>query len=152
MITYTQFFTDSMAATLSQALSAAGLSFPVTGQVTDAAADDDRIEVRIVGTEEIIPGNLTLRLDGSIDLMLHTADSANAADAQQKAAQVGGVVLEVLRREWRRVPLPHPQPGTDPAYEADPFLVLDLIADPQSVTCEDGAWHFSTDFRAYVQF
>lgn len=152
MITYIQFFSDSMAATLSNALGAAGFTLPVWGQVTDPATDTDRVEVRVNGTEEVIPGNLTTRVDCTVELVLHTADAANADTAQQTAQRVGDVVLEVLRRPWHRVPLPHPQPGTDAEYDAMPFIVLDLLPEAQNMSTEDGAWRFSADFRAYVQF
>ncbi len=57
-MTYTQFYTDSIAMTLADELVRAGIVLPVYGQVNDPEAEQDRIEERCTGTEEIIPGTM----------------------------------------------------------------------------------------------
>ena len=91
MMNYVQFFTDSMAMTLADALSRAGIGLPVYGQVTDPEAEHDRVEVRCNGTEELIPGNYTTRLDCSV-VLLASASANDAAEVEQMAAQVAPVV------------------------------------------------------------
>lgn len=148
---YTQFFTDSMAATLEDALARAGIGLPVYGQVSDPEAEHDRIEVRCNGTEEVIPGNYTVRLDCSV-VLLASASSNDAEEVEQMAAQVAPVVNGVLHRPWRNVPLPDPRPETDAEYEQAPFIVLDLVAEPANVETEGDGYALQLDFRAYVQF
>lgn len=150
-MTYTQFFTDSMAATLADALAHAGISLPVYGQVSDPEAEHDRIEVRCNGTDEVIPGNYTVRLDCSVVLVL-SATAQEAAAVEEVAAAVAPVVNGVLRRPWRNVPLPDPRPETDAEYENAPFIVLDLVAEPANVETEGNGYALQLDFRAYVQF
>lgn len=150
-MTYTQFFTDSMAATLADALAHAGISLPVYGQVSDPEAEHDRVEVRCNGTEEIIPGNYTTRLDCSV-VLLASASANDAAEVEQLAAQVAPVVNGVLRRPWKNTPLLDPRAETDAEYEKAPFIVLDLVAEPANVETDGNSYAMQLDFRAYVQF
>lgn len=150
-MTYTQFFTDSIAATLADALAHAGIGLPVYGQVSDPEAEHDRVEVRCNGTEEIIPGNYTTRLDCSVVLVL-SATALDAATVEDTAAQVGAVVNGVLAGEWKNVPLRDPRPVTDEEYEKAPFIVLDLVAEPQNTELEETCYAMQVGFRAYVQF
>ena len=83
MMNYVQFFTDSMAMTLADALSRAGIGLPVYGQVTDPEAEHDRVEVRCNGTEEIIPGNYTTRLVCSVVLLGSAACWCGEMQAQR---------------------------------------------------------------------
>lgn len=140
-----------MAAVLADALAAAGIHLPVYGQVSDPEAEHDRVEVRCQGTEEVIPGNYTTRLDCSVVLVL-SATAQDAASVEALAAAVGAVVDTVLRRPWRHVPVQDPRPGTDAEYELAPFVVLDLVPEPQTVETGAGAYELRVDFRAYVQF
>lgn len=150
-MTYTQFFTDSIAATLADALAHAGISLPVYGQVSDPEAEHDRVEVRCTGTEEIIPGNYTTRLDCSV-VLLASASANDAAEVEQLAAQVAPVVNGVLHRPWKNTPLADPRPETDAEYEKAPFIVLDLVAEPANVETDGNSYAMQLDFRAYVQF
>ncbi|MBR5887301.1 MAG: hypothetical protein IKZ07_03735 [Akkermansia sp.] len=150
-MTYTQFFTDSIAMTLADALSRAGIGLPVYGQVSDPEAEHDRVEVRCAGTEELIPGNYTTRLDCSV-VLLASASANDAAGVEQMAAQVAPVVNGVLRRPWRHTPLADPRAETDAEYEQAPFIVLDLVPEPANTETEDDSYALQVDFRAYVQF
>ena len=147
-MTYTQFFTDSIAATLADALAHAGIGLPVYGQVSD---QHDRVEVRCNGTEEIIPGNYTTRLDCSV-VLLASASANDAAEVEQLAAQVAPVVNAVLHRPWKNTPLLDPRAETDAEYEKAPFIVLDLVAEPANVETDGNSYAMQLDFRAYVQF
>lgn len=159
---YTQFFTDSIAMTLADALAHAGISLPVYGQVSDPEAEHDRIEVRCTGTEEIIPGNYTTRLDCSV-VLLASASANDAAEVEQLAATVAPVVNEVLHRppaaaygsgvtSWKNTPLADPRAETDAEYEKEPFIVIDLVAEPANVETDGNSYAMQMDFRAYVQF
>ena len=150
-MTYTQFFTDSIAMTLADALAHAGISLPVYGQVSDPEAEHDRVEIRCTGTEEIIPGNYTTRLDCSV-VLLASASANDAAEVEQLAAQVAPVVNEVLHRPWKNTPLADPRAETDAEYEKAPFIVLDLVAEPANVETDGNSYAMQLDFRAYVQF
>ena len=150
-MTYTQFFTDSIAATLADALAHAGISLPVYGQVSDPEAEHDRVEVRCSGTEEIIPGNYTTRLDCSV-VLLASASANDAAEVEQLAATMAPVVNEVLHRPWKNTPLADPRAETDAEYEKAPFIVLDLVAEPANVETDGNSYAMQLDFRAYVQF
>ena len=150
-MTYTQFFTDSMAATLADALAHAGIGLPVYGQVSDPEAEHDRIEVRCNSTEEIIPGNYTTRLDCSV-VLLASASANDAAGVEQMAATVAPVVNGVLQRPWKNTPLLDPRAETDAEYEKAPFIVLDLVAEPANVETDGNSYAMQLDFRAYVQF
>lgn len=150
-MTYTQFFTDSIAATLADALAQAGIDLPVYGQVSDPEAEHDRIEVRCNSTEELIPGNYTTRLDCSV-VLLASASANDAAEVEQLAAQVAPVVNGVLNRPWKRVPLLDPRAETDAEYAKSPFIVLDLVAEPANVETDGNSYAMQMDFRAYVQF
>ena len=150
-MTYTQFFTDSIAATLADALAHAGISLPVYGQVSDPEAEHDRVEVRCNGTEEIIPGNYTTRLDCSV-VLLASASANDAAEVEQLAATVAPVVNGVLHRPWKNTPLLDPRAETDAEYEKAPFIVLDLVAEPANVETDGNSYAMQLDFRAYVQF
>lgn len=148
---YTQFFTDSIAITLEDALAHAGISLPVYGQVSDPEAEHDRVEIRCTGTEEIIPGNYTTRLDCSVVLVV-SASANDAAEVEQLAATVAPVVNEVLHRPWKNTPLADPRTETDAEYEKEPFIVLDLVAEPANVEADGNSYAMQLDFRAYVQF
>lgn len=148
---YTQFFTDSIAATLQGALAHAGISLPVYGQVSDPEEEHDRLEVRCNGAEEIIPGNYTTRLDCSVVLLL-SAGTNTAAEVEQLAADITPVVNGVLRRPWKHTPLADPRPQTDAEYEQNPFIVLDLVPEPANTETEENGYAMQLDFRAYVQF
>lgn len=150
-MTYTQFFTDSIAATLADALAHAGISLPVYGQVSDPEAEHDRVEIRCNGTEEIIPGNYTTRLDCSV-VLLASASANDAAEVEQLAATVAPVVNEVLHRPWKNTPLADPRAETDAEYEKEPFIVLDLVAEPANTETDGNSYAMQLDFRAYVQF
>lgn len=159
---YTQFFTDSIAMTLADALAHAGISLPVYGQVSDPEAEHDRIEVRCTSTEEIIPGNYTTRLDCSV-VLLASASANDAEEVEQMAARVAPVVNDVLNgppaaaygsgvTSWKNVPLLNPRAETDAEYEKAPFIVLDLVAEPANVETDGTSYAMQLDFRAYVQF
>lgn len=148
---YTQFFTDSIAMTLADALSHAGIGLPVYGQVSDPEAEHDRVEMRCSGTEELIPGNYTMRLDCSV-VLLASARANGAEEVEQLAAQVGTVVNGVLKRPWKHVPLADPRAETDAEYEQNPFIVLDLVPEPANVETDGNSYAMQLDFRAYVQF
>lgn len=150
-MTYTQFFTDSIAMTLADALAHAGISLPVYGQVSDPEAEHDRVEVRCNGTEEIIPGNYTTRLDCSV-VLLASASANDAAEVEQLAATVAPVVNEILHRPWKNTPLADPRAETDAEYEKAPFIVLDLVAEPANTETDGTSYAMQLDFRAYVQF
>lgn len=150
-MTYTQFFTDSIAMTLADALEQAGIGLPVYGQVSDPEAEHDRIEVRCSGTEEIIPGNYTTRLDCSVVLVV-SASANDTEDVEELAAQVAPVVNGVLHRPWKHVPLEDPRAETHAEYEKAPFIVLDLVAEPANTETDGNSYAMPLDFRAYVQF
>lgn len=156
-MTYTQFFTDSIAMTLADALEQAGIGLPVYGQVSDPEAEHDRVEVRCSGTEEIIPGNYTTRLDCSVVLVV-SASMNDTEEVEGLAAQVAPVVNGVLRRSWKNIPLqPPPSYGMASAaeleeYNAAPFIVLDLVAEPANMETDGTSYAMQMDFRAYVQF
>lgn len=150
-MTYTQFFTDSLAKTIADALEQEGIALPVYGQVTDPEAEHDRLEVRCAASEEIIPGNYTTRLDCSVVLLV-SASSGNAAEVEHLAAEVVPVVNEVLLRPWKNVPLPNPREEVDSEYEKMPFIVLDLLAEPANTETDGNSYAMHLDFRAYVQF
>ena len=148
---YTQFFTDSMAMTIADALARAGIDLPVYGQVTDPVEEHDRIEVRCESVEELIPGNYTTRLACSVVLLL-SSGSNTAVEVETIAELVGAVVRDVLNRPWRHTPLADPRAETDAEYERDPFIVLDLVPEPANTETDDTAYEMAMDFRAYVQF
>ncbi len=148
---YTQFFTDSIAMTLTDALTHEGIGLPVYGQVSDPEAEHDRIEVRCTSTEEIIPGNYTTRMDCSV-VLLASASANDAAEVKQLAAAVAPVVNEVLHRPWNNTPLADPRAETDAEYEKAPFIVLDLVAEPANTETDGNSYAMQLDFRAYVQF
>lgn len=148
---YTQFFTDSIAATLQDALAHAGIGLPVYGLVNDPEPEHDRIEVRCSGTEELIPGNYTMRLDCSV-VLLASARANDAAEVEQLAADITPVVNGVLRRPWRHTPLADPRPQTDAEYEQNPFIVLALVPEPSDMETDGNSYAMQLDFRAYVQF
>lgn len=150
-MTYTQFFTDSIAMTLADALEQAGIGLPVYGQVSDPEAEHDRVEVRCTGTEEIIPGNYTTRLDCSVVLLV-SASTNDAAEVEQLSARIAPVVNGVLRRPWKNTPLLDPRAETDAEYEKAPFIVLDLVAEPANTETDGNSYAMQLDFRAYVQF
>lgn len=172
-MTYTQFFTDSIAMTLADALEQAGIGLPVYGQVSDPEAEHDRVEVRCTGTEEIIPGNYTTRLDCSVVLLVSASTTA-AEEVEQLAARVAPVVNGVLNRppaaaygsgvptsagayavtgtSWKNVPLRDPRAGTDEEYEKEPFIVLGLVVEPANTETDGSSYAMQLDFRAYVQF
>lgn len=148
---HTQFFTDSLAATLSAALHADAVrDVPVVGQITDPAPEHMRLEVQVLNAEEIIPGNETYRLDGQITLNLAAAQSA--AEIETTLARVSPPVRAALLAPWRRRSLPHPLPGSDPQYEEAPFIVLDLIPNLQAPETDTFGYTAILAFRAYVQF
>lgn len=150
-MTHTQFFTDSIAKEIAASAAAAGLELPVYGQISDAEAEHDRIEVRCESTEEVIPGNYTTRLDCSVVLVLSaTAHSANEIEAL--AADVGECIMRVLGRDWRWAPLADPREESEAEYEAAPFIVLDLVPNPANVEAAGDTYEMRMDFRAYVQF
>ena len=154
---YTQFFTDSFAMMLADALAHAGIGLPVYGQVSDPEAEHDRIEVRCTGTEEMIPGNYTTRLDCSVVLLV-SASANDSEEVEQMAAQVAPVVNGVFHRPWKNTPLPPPPSyGVASAaeleeYNAAPFIVLDLVAEPANTETDGTSYAMQLDFRAYVQF
>ena len=150
-MTYTQFFTDSIAATLADALEQAGISLPVYGQVSDPEEEHDRLEVRCNGAEEIIPGNYTTRLDCSVVLLV-SASANDTEEVEQMAARVAPVVNEVLHRPWKNTPLANPRAEADAEYEKAPFIVLDLVAEPANTETDGNSYAMQMDFRAYVQF
>lgn len=148
---HTQFFTDSLAGVLAAALGAAGISLPVYGQIHDAEAPHNRIEVRCNGVDEIIPGNATARLDGSIVLLLHATVSAK--EAERTAADVAAVLETALAPErWRKYPLPLPPAVQDAEYTAAPFIVLELCTAPAGAETAGQFYALAVDYRAYVQF
>ncbi len=161
-MTYTQFFTDSIAMTLADALAHEGIGLPVYGQVSDPEAEHDRVEVRCNSTEEIIPGNYTTRLDCSVVLLVSA--SANSTEEVEKlAARLTPVVNGVLNRppaaaygsgvtSWKNVPLRDPRAETDAEYEKAPFIVLDLVVEPANTESDGTSYAMQLDFRAYVQF
>ena len=148
---YTQFFTDSIAMTLADALAHAGIGLPVYGQVNAPEAEHDRVEMRCSGMEELIPGNYTMRLDCSVVLLV-SARANDAAEVEQLAAQVGAVVNGVLNRPWKNTPLADPRAEGDAEYEQNPFIVLDLVPEPANVETDGNSYAMQLDFRAYVQF
>ncbi len=156
-MTYTQFFTDSIAATLADALAREGIGLPVYGQVSDPEAEHDRVEVRCTGTEELIPGNYTMRLDCNVVLLV-SASTNDAEEVEQMAARVAPVVNKALNRPWKNTPLPPPPSyGVASAaeleeYNAAPFIVLDLVAEPANTETDGNSYAMQLDFRAYVQF
>ena len=137
--------------TLADALAHAGISLPVYGQVSDPEAEHDRVEIRCTGTEEIIPGNYTTRLDCSV-VLLASASANDAAEVEQLAAAVAPVVNGALHRPWKNTPLADPRAETDAEYEKAPFIVLDLVAEPANVETDGNSYAMQLDFRAYVQF
>lgn len=148
---YTQFFTDSIAMTLADALAHEGICLPVYGQVSDPEAEHDRIEVRCTGTEEIIPGNYTTRLDCSVVLLV-SASANDTEEVERMAARVAPVVNKALNRPWKNTPLADPRAETDAEYEKAPFIVLDLVAEPANTETDGTSYAMQLDFRAYVQF
>ncbi len=149
----TQFFTDAIAAELRPALLEAGITLPVVGQVTDATPEGPRLEVRCEAAEEIVPGNYTMRLDCHLALTgLHAAEGEE--ETEGLLYRVADACWPVLseRARWKNRELPHPCPGSDPEYDAAPFIVLDLIAAPDVLNTEELTYVSTLSFRAFVQF
>lgn len=147
----TQFFTDSMALELREALAGSGIELPVVGQVSEPDADGLRLEVRCEGAEDLIPGNYTVRLD--CQLVLHFADVGMTADeVEGMLAAVGMVCRQVLREPWEYRVLRDPRPGRDEEYEAAPYLVLGIVPELQPVEVSGAAYVGVLGFRAFVQF
>ncbi len=150
-----QFLTDSMAGLLAVACEAAGVDIPVYGQVNEPIEELDRLEVRCDGVDEIIPGNYTMRVD--CRAVLHLGAAVNdAAEVEAKAAAVGAAVRGVLLRDWKNKPLPWPDVLEDEEerreYELLPYVVLDLLAEPDDITASGSEYEWATRFRVYVQF
>lgn len=149
----TQFFTDAIAAELRPALLEAGIALPVVGQVTDAAPEGPRLEVCCEAAEEVVPGNYTMRLDCHLSLTgLHAAEREEETEALLYRVADACWPTLAAREGWKNRDLPHPVPGSDPEYEAAPFIVLDLIAAPDVLKTEDLTYVGVLSFRAYVQF
>lgn len=146
----TQFFTDALAAMLASELAAAGIDLLVRGAVTPPSRHGDRLDVVVTGVDDLIPGNYTVKITGL--LLLHVAEVVDAVKVERRVAEVGDVVRGVLCSNWRHRPLPHPVPGSDPEYDAEPFLVLDLVAAPQHIDVAANGYQAQQEFRAYVQF
>ena len=150
-----QFLTDSFAGLMASALITAGVDIPVYGQVNEPLEEHDRLEIRCEGVDEIIPGNYTMRVDCSAVLHLGAAVQA-AEDIEAYAAQVGEAVRSVLQRDWKNKPLPWPDnvlaEDERREYELLPFIVLDLLAEPQAVVAGGSQYEWATGFRVYVQF
>lgn len=151
----TIFFSDSMAAVLAEALTAAGYELPVLGQVSEAEAEQERVEVRVSGVDELVPGNFTMRIDGEVVLVLGAA-LHSAAECEALAVGVGDVVRAVLGQDWRYKPLPWPESWQDEAeraqYEQLPFVVLEMVVQPANVNAGSGWYECAVEYRAYVQF
>lgn len=150
-----QFLTDSMAGLIASALLSEGLELPVYGQVNDPVAEHDRLEVRCTGVDEIIPGNYTMRVD--CEAVLHMGAGVNdAGEVEAAAAAVGAAVRSVLMRDWKNKPLPWPDALIDEQeraeYELMPFVVLDIVAEPQAAEVGGSQYEWATGFRVYVQF
>lgn len=150
-----QFLTDSMAGLMASALLTAGLELPVYGQVNEPLEEHDRLEVRCTGVEELIPGNYTMRVDCAA--VFHIAAGVHAAtEVEVEAAAVGEAVRSVLLRDWKNKPLPWPDAIMDEEaraeYELLPFIVLDIVAEPQAVEVSGSQYEWATGFRVYVQF
>lgn len=140
-----------MAATIEEALSRAGVDLPVYGQINDPEAEHDRVEVRCDSMEEVIPGNYTMQLNCSVVLMV-SATATDSREVLDVCKLVGKVVRDVLMRPWRYVPLADPRSETDAEYEQNPYIVLDLVAEPANVSVTESGYELQADFRAYVQF
>lgn len=148
---HTQFFTDSLALTLSEALHAAGVrDVPVVGQINTPEPEHMRVEVQVLDTEEIIPGNETYKLEGQVALNLPGA----RPDEEQEALldRISAPMRNALLQPWRRRPLRDPRRGTDLQYEAAPFIVLDMIPNLQPPETDTNGYVALLAFRAYVQF
>lgn len=148
----TEFFTKTVARELSRGLACAGVSLPVRGQVSDAEPADDCLEVRVDDVEEVIAGNYTVRLDGSVVLTLR-ATANNPWAVLYTVRRVRDVACEVMAPgRWKRRALVHPGPYLDEEYEAAPYVVLEMVSQPGNVVVGDVGYEFSIGFRAYVQF
>lgn len=148
----TEFFTITVARELARGLACAGVSLPVRGQVEDAAPDDDGLEVRVDEVEEVITGNYTVRLDGSVVLTLRATGNDRVA-VLDTARRVRDVACEVMAPgRWKRRALEPLGPYLDEEYEAAPYVVLELVSQPGNVEVGDVGYEFSIGFRAYVQF
>ncbi len=148
----TQFFTDAIAAQLADAIRLANIPLPVVGQISSPEPLGRILEVRVESIEETAPtGNHTFRLDCQI--VLHGLSAAQDAERTEHIlARAGKVCRDVLCQRWRYRALPHPAPGTDPEYDACPFIVLELIMTAENPEANDTAFEGVLGFRAYVQF
>ena len=146
----TRFFTESISELIQRVLEERGIGLPVWGQVLDPETPCERIEVRCDAVEEVIPGNYTVRVDCSVVLLLDAARPA--AEAAALAARVSECARSVLERDWHNKPLPAPEAEVDEEYEAEPFIVLGLVAAVENVAPEGNEFAWRIDFRAYVQF
>lgn len=147
----TQFFTDSMALALRRELERRGIDVPVVGQINEPEPEGVRLEVRCEGSEEIIPGNQTYRLDCQVVLNL-SASSMTAAEIERMMEDVSMACGETLGADWRHVPVEDPRGGEDAEYNASPFIVLDLITELQAPETNGTQYLGMLAFRAYVQF
>lgn len=156
-MTHTQFFTDSLAETIAAALHAAGVNLPVYGQINDPEAEHERVEIRVESSEEMIPGNMTARLDCTAAYVLGSA-ATTAEAAQERGAQVGSIVLATLRSIAPNTPLPPPPgygsdtPAVLAKYIAAPFVILRIVTEPGTVETAGESYEMQLPFRAFMQF
>ena len=95
-----EFFTESLAQLVGDSMQEHGVDLPVYGLVNDPEAEHDRVEVRVDGVDELIPGNFTMRIDGSVVLMCGAAGMSDA-EHSEVATAVGAAVRAVMMRDWK---------------------------------------------------
>lgn len=148
----TQFFTDSLAGLLRARLSAAGIrGVDAVGSISNPQAEGPRVEVQVTSSDEMIPGNHTHRLDCQMACAgLSAAEDEGRVEVLLE--RVSAVAMELLLEPWVNRDLPAPPGCQDAEYEAQPFVVLQLIAGLQPMETQDAGYEAVLPFRAYVQF
>ena len=145
----TKIFADALASELEEALVEVGVELPVYGLLNDPEAIGDRIEVRVDGVEELIPGNHTVRLDGEVSLMMGCM-GRDEKELFEVAGKVSAAVRRVMAVRKKYSPLEVEGAGEE--YEAAPFLLLYLCPKESELTVEDELWKWELRYSAFIQF
>ena len=145
----TKIFADALASELAESLGAVGVELPVYGLLNDPEASGDRIEVRVDGVEELIPGNHTVRLDGEVVLLLGCMQRSEQ-ELMELAGTVSGAVRGVVMVRQKYEPLKVEGAGAE--YDAQPFLLLYMCPKESELAVEDEQWKWELRYSAFVQF
>lgn len=148
----TQFFTDSIAASLREVAEQLSFELPVVGQINDPLPEHARLEVRCENIEELIPGNHTYRLDCQVVLNLSAA--AMTAEQVETTLEAASAVCRAALSEpdWRMQPLRDPRGEGDEEYREAPFIVLDLVTEVAPPEVSGVNYLGVLAFRAFIQF